>query len=601
MSKIKHWVGQLSVKKKLVFYGYLTITPVLVLICLILLFFNYGKEMENRLESDLASVNSLADSVSVLQVEIKDYTTYICINDQIRQILTADDPEERNTNAKLWLEEAPMQLVQDMVALKGHIKTIAIYPENGIRPYLRGMDGSVYISDVEKVRETEAYQEAIESDNGMVWKLVPKGSSEIYLSNSSDKVVLYREMFDMSQKKTLGFLSVGVSQERFQELCENIVQEEQECVLILDRNGGELSQVGNLDEELEAYLLSEEFLKQDYREREKHFVYGNYDVICNQMSASASIICKIVPRYGMQLTGKSVIFMPVILLVGILIGLMPLLLIISNIYTKPLRQLSEAINQFSMGDFEQRVELTTHDEVGEVAECFNRMVEDIRKLIDENYVITLQEKESELAALQAQINPHFLYNTLDCLYWKAMEQGNEEIAESILALSQLFRLVLSQGKREVMVRQEMELISRYLQIQRMRFEKRLDYEIEVEESVQKAKIPKLILQPFVENAIVHGFENIASPCQIYVTAKRENGYIRFEIRDTGIGMRQDQIDAIWEEEPDQYRKHRIGRYAIKNIKERLVLKYHDDFKLEILSSVGKGTTVILLIPFEEEL
>lgn len=153
MRKIRQWVGQLSVKKKLVFYGYLTITPVLVLICLILLFFNYDKELDNRLESNLTGVNSLADSVNVLQMEIKDYTTYICINDQIRQLLTADDPEERNTNAMLWLEEAPMQLVQDMVALKGHIKTIAIYPENGVRPYLRGMDGSVYIPDIESVRE----------------------------------------------------------------------------------------------------------------------------------------------------------------------------------------------------------------------------------------------------------------------------------------------------------------------------------------------------------------------------------------------------------------------------------------------------------------
>ena len=209
-------------------------------------------------------------------------------------------------------------------------------------------------------------------------------------------------------------------------------------------------------------------------------------------------------------------------------------MIISNVVTKPLLRLREAIVEVSTGDFDHQVEITTQDEIGEVAQCFNRMVNSIRELIEKNYVITLQEKESELAALQAQINPHFLYNTLDSLYWQAIEADNEDLAESILALSQLFRLVLNQGQSEVSV-------------------------------------------------------------------SHEDGRIRFEIRDTGVGMRQDQIDALWEEEPNQYRKQRIGRYAIKNIRERLQRRYQGDFTLEIQSEIGKGTVVILTIPFEEEL
>lgn len=134
----------------------------------------------------------------------------------------------------------------------------------------------------------------------------------------------------------------------------------------------------------------------------------------------------------------------------------------------------------------------------------------------------------------------------------------------------------------------------------MRFTKRLNYSVEVDESIIKAKIPKLIIQPFVENAIVHGFENVSVPCNLKVTGKREGSNIRFEIKDTGIGMRQDQIDAIWEKESAQYSKQRIGRYAIKNIRERLELKYDGKFTLDIQSAVGKGTTVILIIPFEEE-
>lgn len=602
MINLRQKINSLSVKKKLVFYGYLTITPVLIVVCIVLLFSNYNKVLNQRLENDLSSVNALADSINVLQGDIKDFSTYICINNDVRRLLSVNrqsEKEQKNQNAKLWLEEAPMQIVQDMMAIKGHCDTIAIYPENGIRPYLRCMDGSSYISQMDIIRDTDIYKETIESDNGMVWKSVSKGSGDTYITNRSDKIVLYREIFDMARKKTLGYIVIGASQEQFKDLCENVVKDG-EGVIILDKNGGELSRVGKIDEDVETYLKSDIFMKKSYKDRENHFSYGNFDVVCNQISENASIVCKIVPRYRLQMQVFDVAYMPIMLLLGMLVGLMPLLLIISNIVTKPLSKVSEAIRKFSTGDFEQRVEVTTNDEVGEVAKCFNRMVGDIKKLIDENYVITLKEKESELTALQSQINPHFLYNTLDSLYWQATEAGNDEIAESILALSQLFKLVLSRGSKEVTVGHEIELISRYLQIQKMRFTKRLNYSVEVDESIIKAKIPKLIIQPFVENAIVHGFENVSVPCNLKVTGKREGSNIRFEIKDTGIGMRQDQIDAIWEEESAQYSKQRIGRYAIKNIRERLELKYDGKFTLDIQSAVGKGTTVILIIPFEEE-
>ena len=600
MKKIKNWVDHLSVKKKLVFYGYVTIAPVLILICLFLFLYNYQKIQNDKLENDKSGVETLAESLGILQTDIKDFSTYICINNDIHTLLTTEDVEEKNKNARLWFEEAPMAIVQDMMALKGHIKTIAIYPENGIRPYLRCMDASAYISDLDVIHATDIYQETGKSKNKMIWRSVPKGSRDTYLTNRSDKIVLYREIYDLTQKKTLGYVVIGVSQEYFQNLCKSIVKNSDESVLVLDPNGGKLVKMGDVPAAVEEELSGKDFIEQNYKEREVHFTRGDCEVICTQLEKNSSIVCKIVPRYSLQTQILDIAYMPAILLIGLLIGLLPLLLIISNIVTKPLRKLTTAINEVSTGDFEQQVEVMTHDEVGEVAECFNRMVHAIRDLINENYVITLQEKESELAALQAQINPHFLYNTLDSLYWQAIEADNEEIAESILALSQLFRLVLSQGKREVSVGQEAELVSRYLQIQKMRFSKRLEYRVEMDEAIKKAKIPKLILQPFVENAIVHGFENVSTPCELTVTGQLQGSMIRFEIADTGIGMRQDQIDEIWEEEPDQYRKQRIGRYAIKNIRERLQRKYGDQFSLEIQSEVGKGTRVILMVPYEEE-
>lgn len=229
--------------------------------------------------------------------------------------------------------------------------------------------------------------------------------------------------------------------------------------------------------------------------------------------------------------------------------------------------------------------------------CFNRMVDDIRELIDKNYVLAIKERESELDTLQAQINPHFLYNTLDSLYWKATESGNDDIAEDILSLSQLFRLVLNRGDGIVTVRTEAELLERYLHIQKMRFGKRLTYEISLEQEILEEEIPKLILQPFVENAIVHGFESADGSYTLTVSGRKEEKKMFFQIKDTAVGMSEEQLAAVWEAADNRkYASQRIGRYAIKNVRERLKLIYHENYELRIESRVGCGTTVVVVVP-----
>lgn len=599
MKRIKKWANKLSVRKKIIFYGYMTITPVLLIACIILLFNNYNRAINERLESDILGLTTLEDSVYMLQKDVEDISTYICINNEVIDILESDKVKELNSNAKLWLERAPMQIVQDMIALKGNVKTIAIYPENGVTPYLRGMDGSSYIDKFYKIRRDDIYNQVLSSEYKKIWKKVEKNDKVPYQVNRSDKIVLYREMFNLSQSKKLGLIVIGVEKKSFDELCSNGILSKNEGLIILDKNSGQLYEKGTIPENVKEYIQKESFLKEDYKERPKHFSYEDSEIITLQGAGNSSIMCKVVPKYSMQMQIMDFAYMPLILLIAVLIGMLPLLLIISRCITGPVNKLSRAIEKFSKGDFNQQIEITTEDELGQVAKCFNKMVEDIKKLIEENYIITLKEKESELATLQAQINPHFLYNTLDSFYWKASDDGNEELADNIIALSELFRLVLNQGQSEITVRNEIELVSRYLQIQRMRFSKRLKYTVNIDENIELEKIPKLIVQPFVENAIVHGFENMGTNCEIKVIGTMQDNMLCFEIIDTGIGMTQAQIDAIWENETKDYARQRIGKYAIKNIRERLQLKYQDNFKLKIESSLGKGTKVTLCIPHQK--
>ena len=255
-----------------------------------------------------------------------------------------------------------MRIVQDMIALKGHIKTIAIYPENGLRPYLRGMDNSAYIPGTKDFHETEIYQKLMESSNGIVWMQIPKGTSELYQSSRTDKVVLCRKIVRPGAKKTLGFVVIGVGQDYFDNLCKNVVKNESESILVIDAGGSVLSQIGKIDPKLKKTLTGPSFVHQDFEKRDTHFSYGNYEVVCTQTSAEASIICKVVKRYDLQMRLWDIAYMPLVILAFFMLGLLPLLLIISNIVTKPLRKLNEAINDVSEGNFDQQVEVLTHDE-----------------------------------------------------------------------------------------------------------------------------------------------------------------------------------------------------------------------------------------------
>lgn len=597
MQQIRNWIRRLSIRWKLIFYSYIVITPILLLISILLLLHNYQSAVQSEEDRCIQNLQSVSDNISVMQKNIMEMGTYICINEEIKWILTVDDPEELNHDARLWLNHAPMKIIQDMVAINGQIKTVAIYPENGIMPYLSCIDRSAYISDMEQVRQQAIYALAVQEKGEFLWQRVGRLQSDTYQFNQGDKIVMYREIYDMARRNKLGYLVIGSSAEIFDEICQNALWDRQESIVVMSAYGAELVRCGNIENETVSKIIAENVPEPTSGELMQSSVWGNYIVYQCRAEETETVIYKIVRQVGWKDLGSTILYAPMALLIGFLIGLYPVLLLISNIVSKPLQTLSAAMDQFKQGDFSQKVEVVTQDEVGEAMACFNRMVDDIRELIDRNYVLALKERESELDVLQAQINPHFLYNTLDALYWKATESENDEIAEDILSLSQLFRLVLNRGNGIVTVQTEMELVERYLHIQKMRFGKRLEYEIAIDETLLKEEIPKLILQPFIENAIVHGFEKVDSNYTLVIVGSKKEERMIFVVRDTGIGMSEEQLEAIWDGADNRkYASQRIGRYAIRNVKERLELVYHANYVLRIESKVGQGTTVTMELP-----
>ncbi|WP_139903203.1 sensor histidine kinase [Clostridium thermarum] len=296
---------------------------------------------------------------------------------------------------------------------------------------------------------------------------------------------------------------------------------------------------------------------------------------------------------------NSVLIATIMVVIGCLIVALIFTMFISTYLTSPINRLIDSMERVKKGNFKEKVNFKYNDEIGVLGEQYNDMIDNINNLIDKVYLLQIQEKEAELKALQAQINPHFLYNTLDSIFWKAQKSNNKEISEMIYALSKLFRLTLNRGYEFTYIKNEKDFIENYLLLQKMRYGDKLSYSIRFDEEILSYRIPKLILQPFVENAIAYGTEFSNTESMIIVTGDQHDKGIRFTIKDNGRGMSSELIAKILSDDRSNIANESTG-YAMKNIRKRLSLYYDDNFNFNIYSTEMNGTTIEIIIPINSK-
>ena len=597
---LKNKFNNLKIKYKLILSLYMVIVPILMIVGGDLYQKTYRDTVNNMTSVYENLTKNIEENINYLQTDLLDLSTYLTINSDIRSILNAKDISKYESQPLIWEQSAPTDFVRDMVSIKSHIKTLILYPENGLRPFYISQDESVYNKSIEEVRKLTIYQNATKALGDQVWTRINKREDGIFLLNNSDKIIISNEIFDWSKKRMIGFLSIGIEASKYEQICRNALQKENEGIMICSQTGEVLVRAGQFEDSVLAYVSNTDFLSEIEKGENDHIIYNGYYVFYSKTAKNGNVVYYMLPRSNWSSELQNVRLVTVVLGLALLLGLFPLFMLVTTIISKPLNKLNLSMQKFQKGDFDQKLEVTSYDEIGEVTECYNQMVKEIKELIDTNYVMVLRERQSELDALQAQINPHFLYNALDSLYWQALNANSDKLAEDIFSLSQLFRLLLSQGQSMIPLAKERDLIYHYLQIQKMRFEKKLNFSINMEEDILNYKIPKLIIQPFVENAIVHGLERTGEKGSIEINGHLNKDYIQIEIKDNGIGMTEEQLAKVFDEETKEYSSQRIGRFAIRNIKERLNIKYHSDFKLEIQSKYGMGTIVTLQIPARYE-
>lgn len=267
--------------------------------------------------------------------------------------------------------------------------------------------------------------------------------------------------------------------------------------------------------------------------------------------------------------------------------------LLSRNLSRPILRMQEHMKEVERGNFDIQVPVDSTREIGRLARAFNLMVVRIRELMGQ--VVKEQEfkRKSELNALQAQINPHFLYNTLDSIIWMAENKKSDEVVRMTSALARLFRASISKGSELVPIRNEIEHISNYLTIQKMRYRDKLDFKIEVDPGILQFPTLKVLLQPLVENAIYHGIKNKYGTGVIRIAGERSGGLIRLHVIDNGVGMNEEQARK-WLM-PGDGRREGKGVGMI-NVHERIQLYFGKEFGISVHSVPDEGTTVTVTFP-----
>ncbi|NLP47165.1 MAG: histidine kinase [Epulopiscium sp.] len=267
-------------------------------------------------------------------------------------------------------------------------------------------------------------------------------------------------------------------------------------------------------------------------------------------------------------------------------------LLLARHIANPIGVLVKGMEQVEQGDFDVQVDLQRRDEIGMLGYSFNIMVKKLKYLVDHLLEKKERLKTAEIKLLQAQINPHFLYNTLDSIKWLAKMHGVEDISIMATSLAKLLRSSIDHHQEFVTVEDSMAWIDSYLSIQQIRYDHRFRVQIDIEEHLQLHKIPKLILQPVVENAIIHGLENMENEGLLIIRGYVKEDQVIFEVMDNGVGMEKEMLSKIYQQSTS---KDHIGLY---NVHRRIQLYYGEEYGLHLESEKQIGTKVILTLPLE---
>ena len=484
---------------------------------------------------------------------------------------------------------------QTILDSRSDIRNVGIISKNG-RMLIN--DGSKSVNQDLDLNTQEWYATALEKPNGPI--LTSSHVQHIISGERPWVITLSRGIRDRSgsgEKEGVFFIDLNYS--AISGLCDQSTVGTKGYAFILDAKGNIVyhPQQQQLYNELQTENIS---LIMDTDEDTVLTGTGNdgklYSISRSEKTGWTVVDCTNVK----ELLSKSRQAQSVYVLTAIILVIVALLFsrFMARSITLPIQKLRDSMKKVQEGDFSvSDVVVDSKNEIGSLTKSFDVMTHRIHELMEQNVHEQEEKRKSELKALQSQINPHFLYNTLDSIIWMAEGKKNEEVVLMTASLARLLRQSISNEDEVVPIANEVEYARGYLTIQKMRYKDKLEFQIEVDSSILYIPLIKLVLQPIIENAIYHGLKYKESKGLLIVKGFMKDGNAVLQVIDDGVGMDEETLAHIYDKHKVNYHSNGVGVY---NVQKRLKLYYGEDYGITYTSELGKGTTATITIPGRQE-
>ncbi|MEG6572894.1 sensor histidine kinase [[Clostridium] cellulosi] len=532
--------------------------------------------------SNMNTVEQIGNNIEFIVQNVHDISLYLIQNENVRTYFHLQGNESIDTiyHNKLKIESDLQQLISPKI----FIDSIYIKGVNNLE--LNTADHRNELSPNTVSRSAELYGKPI-------WYL-----DTVYdYKNRPIKVFsMVRSIYDTSNiTRKLAVMKINVNADAFYNIYKDKMIVESDEFFVLDNNDTIISATSSnkVGDTFDYSMFSKSRLNSDMGYFQIKFKGLVYLVTYYKFGNNGWKIINIVPLKQLLKDNTKVQDDLIITIIICFAVCTAIITFFSGRILARLKKLSKLMGKVENEDFDVYIEPKGNDEITRLYHSFNRMSAKLKELIQKVYSVQLKQREAELMALQAQINPHFLYNTLDNIYWMGRMEKAFETSKMVQALSKLFRQSLNNGEETTKVRNEIEHIKNYIIIQQIRYKDKITFSLNVEDDTLDYLTIKFVLQPLVENAIVHGCRDQDKCGMIEISVFKENGKLLFKVEDNGVGVDLDEINRLLEE-PDGKRG-----MAIKNVNDRIQLFFGDEYGLKFIKKEN-GTTVIVTQPLIEE-